>query len=211
MRLESKPGSLSDEQRAEAERVREQFRVQRREAFDSASFLPYGLDSRWGGVRWLAGSGRRGNRVDRLELGHGGFPYESDAPRLTVETLSPAGISDDRRLNLWAAQRSVTINQLQRLWRATGVGLTDDVREAVFSRDRPSVDPTAPWSERDLRVNGVPVAFHVLGNDEHWIAQAPHSGLLLAITAHAWSMSAVELVEITDLTPYKQGTRELGL
>ena len=71
--------------------------------------------------------------------------------------------------------------QVDHLWRATGV-LRDDVRRSVFPRGGAQAgDPTSAWERTFLTVDGRSVEFAVLSEGAHWVAQAIIEGTVVGI------------------------------
>jgi hypothetical protein len=72
--------------------------------------------------------------------------------------------------------------------------------------DRP---PDPPWSPVTISVNGRPVGFDLLGEGRHWVAVGELEGQLLVLQARDLTPEEVELVRVTDVAPYVEGTRQL--
>src|SRR6266536_4504246 len=89
-------------------------------AFVDASFSPYGLDDRWQDTRWLGGTGSSDNEITRLELAHGENPWDDEATQVRVQTLFPRTVSPDDATNIAIEFDSLTRQQLNRFWMATG-------------------------------------------------------------------------------------------
>ncbi len=99
--------------------------------------------------------------------------------------------------------------QVDRLWRQTGV-LRDDVRQSVFPSDGAwSDDPTANWDRVSLAVDGDPVEFAVLTEREHWVAHAIVDERIVGIEARNWELDTTGLVTETNFAAYIEGSQEM--
>jgi len=178
-------------------------RMQR--GFASASFPAYGLDDRWQGTRWFGGVGSSGDEIYRLELAHGENPWDEESTQVRVEAVLPRKVFEDDNQNIAIEVDSFTRQQVNKFWMSTGT-LPDEVRRAAFATDAEAGDPTAPWEEVHLPIDGAAVGFRLLGRDDYWVAQARLSGILLGIESQAWPLEQAGLVVIDDLSPYIAGS-----
>jgi hypothetical protein len=177
--------------------------------FTSASFSPLGLDERWMGLRWFGGHGSSNGRVNRLELAHSDNPWDMTSAQVRVEAFPVERLLGDPAQDRALAVYSLAREQLQHFWHETGT-LPEDVRHAVFPTDRRVEDPTAPWADARLSVDGAEVAFRVLATDDYWVAQARRGDLLLGIQARRWPPDVTGLVTIDNLQPYADGSRAIA-
>lgn len=127
-----------------------------------------------------------------------------------IEAQAPVQLPGDdlsRRLHFEMAK--LAKKHVGGFWRRTG-RLPDDVRRAAFNADRGLGvdDPTAPWSERSLDIDGTPVAFRVLAHDSYWIGQAAHGEVVVAVESSDWSQKEIRLVTVHDLGEYPQPSTE---
>lgn len=127
--------------------------------FTDATFVPYGLDERWSGLRWFGGSGSSGSAVTNLVLAFGDAPWDPNEPEVRIETRR----ADLQSLGDPTVEAQIVAGQMAReqvghLWRETGV-LRDDVRRAAFPIDGVRGDPTVGWDHATLSVDGETVSF----------------------------------------------------
>lgn len=69
--------------------------------------------------------------------------------------------------------------------------------------------PELPWEVARIPVDGEPVELRWMGEHEEWIAWAMMNGLILTLHARRLPLGQVELVRITDVGPYIEGSRQL--
>jgi hypothetical protein len=67
--------------------------------------------------------------------------------------------------------------------------------------------PDPAWSQVAILVDGLPATFAWLAEGRDWVAYAELEDRALVLQAHDLPVDGVELVRITDLEPYIQGTR----
>jgi hypothetical protein len=173
--------------------------------FERAAFPGYGLDDRWPGTRWFGGSGSSGDEIDRLELAHGENPWDEEDAQVRVEKIRPRKVLDDQTQNIAVELDIFTRQQVNLFWMSTGT-LPEEVRRAAFEPGQMPRDPTAPWVDARIPVDGAAEPFRVLACDDYWIAQACHNGMLVGIEARAWPLDQTGLVTIDDLSPYHVGS-----
>lgn len=174
------------------------------ERFRAAPFPLYGLPASWTGPRHLGGAASRQARgqpavVTSLTLAHGD-PAAERGPQLRVEVRAdpddPGGGPELRR------------------------ALADDLRWAAAARDvpgnaaggvggLPAGRPDPPWSAAPVRLDGRPVRFELLAESRHWVAWAEVEGRTLVLQARDLAPEQVELVRVTDVEPYVEGTERL--
>ena len=100
-------------------------------------------------------------------------------------------------------------NQVDYLWRQTGV-LRDDVRRSVFPRDGARTDdPTQLWEHVPLPVDDELVDFALLREGTHWVAQAIVDERVVGIQARNWKLDMIGLVTETDFAVYEEGAKEI--
>jgi len=136
--------------------------------------------------------------VTSLSLVHG-TPVEGEGPMLTVETALPDEQGGGGRLRILAEE----------VWsgRAQTVGRALDHLQAHWPRDL-DFDATLPSRTRDLVVvDKVSVEFDIFSHPNHWVAAGPVSGFRVTLEALDFPIERLELVRITDLKSYIQGTR----
>jgi hypothetical protein len=155
--------------------------------FRTAPFPVYGLQPAWQGLRYLAGWSTEddgtGYRTSSLSLGH-------RAPSGELDVVSHTDAPE------WELAED--------LWSRAGadVGvLADD----EFARRRP--DPQ--WTSANIPVEGTPHTFALLTEGDHWTAYLRRDGHTLVLHSESVPLEQVDLVRVTDLTPYEQGTWEL--
>ena len=103
----------------------------------------------------------------------------------------------------------VARQQVDHLWRQTGV-LRDDIRQSVFPADRTGTgDPTANWDRVSVAVDGDPVEFAVLTEREHWVSQAIIGETVVGIEARNWKLDTTGLVTETNFAAYIEGSQEM--
>jgi hypothetical protein len=179
-------------------------------AFTRARFRPFALDHGWSGLRRLSGHGGSADRTTGLTLAFGEDARDLTQPEIWVETrvrgFDPVG--DSARAATMDAFM-LAREQVDHLWRQTGV-LRDDVRQSVFPRDGAATgDPTANWERVSLAVDGDPVEFAVLTEREHWVAHAVVDERVVGIQARNWKVDTTGLVTETDFAAYIEGSREM--
>jgi hypothetical protein len=165
------------------------------EWFRAAPFPLYGLPASWTGPRHLGGAGSRQARgrppvVTSLTLAHGD-PAAGQGPQLWVEVRADPGDPGAGP-------------ELRRT-------LADDLRWATAARGDELrgglADP--PWSAVPLRLDGRPVRFEMLAEGRHWVALAEVEARTLVVQARDLAPEQVELVRVTDVEPYVEGSRRL--
>ena len=135
--------------------------------------------------------------VTSLTLAHGD-PAAGHGPELRVEVRSDPddpGAGPELRQALAVDLR----------WAA--VSLED--REAEAARGGPADQADPLWSAVPLPVDGQPVTFDLLAEGRHWVALAELEGRALVLQARDLAPEQVELVRVTDVEPYVDGTERL--
>jgi hypothetical protein len=179
-------------------------------AFRGAPFRPFALDGRWSGRRRFGGQGSSGEQTTALTLAFGDDPQDLTLPEVRVETrVGSVGVVDDPIVAAQIDAVMLARQQVDHLWRNTGV-LRDDVRRSVFPRDDARAgDPTIVWERTLLTVDGDAVEFAVLSEDVHWVAQAIIEGTVVGIQSRNWTLEATGLVTESKFELYERGTQEL--
>src|SRR4051812_28022242 len=179
-------------------------------AFTRASFRPFALDHRWPGLRRLSGHGGSRDRTTSLTLAFGDDVRDPTGPEIRVETrVRGFDAIDDSAMAAKMDAFMLARQQVDHLWRQTGV-LRDDVRQSVFAPDRAGTgDPTASWQRVSLVVDGDPVEFAVLTEGEHWVAQAIIDERVVGIEARNWKPDTTGLVTEMDFAAYVEGSKEM--
>jgi hypothetical protein len=175
-------------------------------AFGGAPFFPYALDDRWTGLRSFAGYGKSGDTVTTLSLAFGDSPLDDDAAAVRVRTELPdrRGAIDGRMAAFVLARQ-----QVQHLWRQTGV-LRPDIRRAIFPLDGDRRhDPTGLWDRAVITADGESIEFAILREHEHWVAQATIEPLVVGIESRHWPIEAVGLHAETRFDAYAAGAAQL--
>jgi hypothetical protein len=178
------------------------------ERFRAAPFPLYGLPASRPWPRRLGGLGSRQSRGQRpvvtdLSLAHGD-PLAEQGPQLSVEVRVeplepgvPVGMPDWReRLaeDLWWTAAPSAHGGQPPPGRAVGPA----GRQADLG-----------WSEVQIEVDGRPVVFDLLAEGRHWVAHAELEGRTLVLRGRDLAVEEVELVRVTDVEPYVEGTRRL--
>ena len=162
-------------------------------ALADATFTPYGLDGRWTGPRWLGGHGRSNDEVTELSLAHGS--REMTGPQLRVRTRIPRFGTIGVELVDAAHELVMTLaHEVDRL--------RDDVRQALFPRGA-ATDPFGPWTPLAVEVDGASRPFHLLAEDDHWVAVGALTEVVLSLEGRQWDPAGIGLVPVADLTPYE--------
>jgi hypothetical protein len=174
------------------------------ERFRAAPFPLYGLPASWTGPRHLGGAASHQSRgqpavVTSLTLAHGD-PAAEHGPQLRVEVRADPddpGAGPELRRAL-----------AEDLWWAAAAG---DAREAAMGGvgGLPADQPDPPWSAVPIRLDGRPVRFELLAEGRHWVAWAEVEGRTLVLQTRDLAPEQVELVRVTDVEPYVEGTEWL--
>jgi hypothetical protein len=179
-------------------------------AFTRAPFRPLALDHRWSGLRRFSGHGGSRDRTTNLTLAFGEDARDLTQPEIRVETrVRGFDPIDDSAMAAKMDAFMLAREQVDHLWRQTGV-LRDDVRRSVFPSDGASTgDPTANWERASLAVDGDPVEFAVLTEREHWVAHAIIEEKVVGIEARHWKVDTTGLVTETNFAAYIEGSKEM--
>jgi hypothetical protein len=184
---------------------------QRDQAFAEAPFTVFGLDSSWTGLRSFGGWGTSDGITNHLSLAFGD-PSDEDAPIVRIETRAPRVIGPGRAPDPLVDRYLAASDLVGYVARATGA-LAPDVRAAAFPYQDPDAygkDPTAPWDDATIAVEGLPVAAKVLhADDTTWVALLPVDDLFVGITATGWPFATTGLVAVTDFAAYTEGSAEI--
>ena len=182
-------------------------RLERREeqAFRDRPFTIYGLDTSWGGQRFIGGSGWAGDvgNVSELELVHGDVSHPSTTSVRVASSPSSIGEQRDRRREL-AEQLWLEVEppppreSLERFieW--------EDARERGH-RSRPTPD----FRTIELSVDDDPLTFSFLLEQNAWVALGSKEDVTISIIASNVGIEDVRLVTIRDVEPYIEGRRRL--
>jgi hypothetical protein len=180
--------------------MRRQHRVMA-EQFRASPLPLYGLPAAWPGLRHLGGWGSRQARgepavVTNLSLAHGD-PLAAHGPQLLVEVRAEPGPGQ-------APEGGPALRQ--RL--AEELGWT-----VAAAGDRPPEPPErdagVAWTEATIAVDGRAARFDLLAEGRHWVAAGAVEGFLLVLQGRDLDAGEVELVRVTDVEPYVEGTRRL--
>ena len=167
--------------------------------FANAPLPLYGLPPDWEGKRFLGGGWWGGSpgreQTKALSLVHG-TNIQGDGPMLVVETASEPSIGGDALETVAGMIRS---------------GHAPDVRGAIEDLDgrawRGAIDPAGVRrDQREFIVDGDATTFDLLAYGKEWVAWAEVGRILVTVTGNPFDPNDVELVRVTDLAPYVQGS-----
>jgi hypothetical protein len=184
-------------------------RLERRQeqVFRDRPFTIFGLDPSWEGPRligevssgWQVGAGD----VSELELVHGDVSHPSGTFVRVSSSPSSIGEPRDRRRELaeqlwFEVEPPPPRESLERLieW--------EDVRERDH-RHR----PTPAFEAIELPVDGGPISFSFLLEQNGWVALGSKEDVTISIIARNAGIDDVRLVTIRDVEPYIEGRRRL--
>jgi hypothetical protein len=171
--------------------------------FERSPVPLFGLPPSWTGVRWLAGSswdrdhGGRADVIEALVLGH--RLGEAEGPRLLVQSEAPG----------LAQSRSELQSIAEEFWRngAASVGEAVD-RLRAQSRVAQEADIQVPIEDSaEIVIDGSPSSFRVLRRSDSWVASCQLPNVWITLEADGFDVDDVEVVTVTDLTQYIDGTR----
>jgi hypothetical protein len=174
------------------------------ELFRAAPFPLYGLPASWPGPRHLGGWGSRRTSgeprvVTDLVLAHGD-PAAARGPQLQVEVrVGPEHPEAGPELRHTLAQD---------LWWTAAASHAGGQAPPGLAGGPPDPARDPPWSPVTISVDGRPVGFDLLGEGRHWVAVGELKGQLLVLRARDLAAEEVELVRVTDVAPYVEGTRQ---
>ena len=201
----------SPEVLAQAEDRMRAHEVQTEAAFRGALFRPYALDTQWQGLRRFGGYGGSGSRVTSLSLAFGEDPRDLGSPEVRIETRvrNVTAVDDDLTLGAKVDAFMLARQQIDHLWRQTGV-LRDEIRRSAFRPDGAlTEDPTLVWDRHLAAVDGDQVEFAVLREGIHWVAQAIIQGTVVGIESRGWALERTGLRAESDFDVYARGAQEL--
>jgi hypothetical protein len=146
-----------------------------------------------------------------MQLGHGD-PLAGRGPLLLIEVDAeswprrPHPNLADRLAHVAAAPAGGAFAGPFGLGRAETTGAA-----AASARPEPAGAGGGGVERVDIRVDGEPVAFEVLADGRHWVAQGECGDLVVTLEARDLPLEEVRLVRVTDLEPYlaaSSGRRE---
>jgi hypothetical protein len=171
----------------------------------SPPFPIYGLSARWTGLRFSGGHGEGSEGVNSIALGHGDS-FDPSAPQAWVES--------ERRPIPWPREYQLR-NEAETLWHVADPAPPADLRP----------DELDSWVEqraRDFRehplpkirtitipVDGGPTEFELMVEGSHWVALTQLGDVTVTVRASNVALEDVELVRVTDVEPYIEGSRRL--
>jgi hypothetical protein len=167
--------------------------------FANAPFPLYGLPPDWEGKRFLGGGWWGGppgrEQTKALSLVHG-TNIQGTGPMLVVETASELSTGGDALEAVAGMIRS---------------GHAPDVRGAIEDLDgrgwRGAIDPAGVRrDQREFVVDGDATTFDLLAYENEWVAWAEVGRVLVTVTGNPFDPNGAELVRVTDLAPYVQGS-----
>lgn len=170
--------------------------------FRSAGFPLYGLGPSFTGTRTLRGWEGTDDDVTGLALGHGD-PIDPDVVGVEVKVNARsaflhAGIADRTRLarELWHRAHPIPPGSpekfMARHW---------EREHELATRQAP------PWMTVLIKVEGAPVEFRWLAEEDHWVAIRDLGDVVLTLWGHGVAPEALELVRVRNLEPYVTGSR----
>lgn len=171
----------------------------------SPPFPLYGLSSEWTGFRFAGGHGEGSEGVNSITLGHGDS-FDPSAPQAQIE-------SERRRMPL--PREHQLRYEAETLWHAAdpapppgldaeGFRAWVQEREHEF-RERPLPEPRTVA----IRVDGSPTDFELIVEGSQWVAMTELHEVTLTVRARNVGIEDVELMRVTDLEPYIEGSRRL--
>ena len=169
--------------------------------FRTCPFPFYGLDPSWTGIRMLGGHGSRGawgTELTSVELAHGD-PREGRS-LIRVETAvesrdEPRGLRQIA-LEFWGrAERPPTDlpPHLKGAW--------------MYRRFERNLNREAHWTKASIQVDGQPVEFDHLEQQDDWVARARIGGVVLTVNGHRVPLESVRLATVRGVEPYIEGSR----
>lgn len=170
--------------------------------FRSAGFPLYGLGPSFTGTRTLRGWEGTDDDVTGLALGHGD-PIDPSVPGVEIKVNARsaflhAGIADRTRLakELWHRAHPIPLGPpetfMARHW---------EREHELATRQAP------PWMTVLIPVEGEPVEFRWLTEEDHWVAIRDLGDVVLTLWGHGIAPEAIELVRVHNLEPYVTGSR----
>ena len=126
---------------------------------------------------------------------------EAEGPRLLVQSEAPG----------LAQSRSEVQAIAEELWRngATSVGEAVD-RVRARSRVAQDADIEVPIEDSaEMLIDGAPSMFRVLRRSDSWVGSCEMPKVWITLEANGFDFDDVELVTVTDLTQYIDGTRAI--
>jgi hypothetical protein len=171
----------------------------------SPPFPLYGLPSGWAGPRLAGGHGEGSEGVTSISLGHGD-PFDPSAPQAHVEVAR-----ERHPLPLEYRLRTEAENIWHQEEAPPPPGLNDDQfrswveeREREF-RERPLPEPRTIA----LSIDGSRTDAQFIAEGSSWVAFAELDDLTVTVRARNIPVEDVELVRVTDVEPYIEGSRHL--
>jgi hypothetical protein len=184
-------------------------RLERRQeqVFRDRAFTIYGLDPSWEGPRCIGEVGSTwqvsAGDVIELELVHGDVSHPSGTLVRVASSPSSTGEPRDRRREL-AEQLWLEVEPPPARDSPERFIEWEDAREG----DRRS-RPTPDFEPIELSVDGEPISFSFLREQNAWVALGYKEDITIAIAARDVGIEDVRLVTIRDVEPYIEGRRRL--
>lgn len=143
----------------------------------AAEYPLYGLPQAWEGLRYFGGSAEDEHRTTMLGLTH--QPQGLDGPRLDVQSHRGDIARPDLEHEVWMQAH-------------------DRMDEEPESLDR-------PWSTLTVQLDGQPAEFELTRENDKWWAFRQLDAHYIVLHGENYPADGVELVRVTDLTPYREG------
>ena len=171
----------------------------------SPPFPLYGLSAEWTGFRFAGGHGEGSEGVNSISLGHGDS-FDPSAPQAQIES---------ERLRIPLPREYRLRYEADTLWHvadpapppgldAEGFRLGVREREHEFrERPLPEVRTIA------IPVDRSPTDFELIVEGSQWVAMTELHDVTVTVRARNIAVEDVELVRVTDLEPYIEGSRRL--
>lgn len=176
------------------------------EALRSVPFPLYGLPPTWTGFRFIGGHGRSGRTITSASLAHAGRPpLDPDVSELRVEVLPapehPSEYGDE--LTHWLAYETAPS--------PPGDGSPEQTARwhIQIERDARTLMQET-WQNVEMLVDGAPRSFRLLERQQAWIARARIGDVEVRLEARRFLHTALELVTVTEVQPYIDGSRKLS-
>lgn len=176
------------------------------EAFRTAPFPLYGIPLSWEGLRFLGGMGWRGRGKDVVLLAHGD-PEDPAGVQLQV-SMSVSGEEPDPPHELVLRELAEDLSW-ERNRRPTSKS-PEQVHEWVQVREQEFRHRAVPpFTPVQIPVDGEPIRFDHLSEGPAWVAAGRRDDVTITLRTRNLAVDAVELITVTDVEPYVEGSRRL--
>jgi hypothetical protein len=173
------------------------------QAFRDSPWPLYGIPPEVSCGRFLASWGHSEEGTNSLELGH--FPSDGSREkqlRIEVRPLDPPwqDTKEDLARGLWR-RAHLPVPPVEDL---------DSLRRLSQEADRTyPVGSDIDWEPTTVVIDRERVTCHKAQLGPYWHAVLRRDDYLVVISGHDWPSDGLELVTITDLEPYLQGSRSV--